>query len=47
MLRQHEVEILLKAGHPKVEVARLTVSVRSVHRIAREAPVGNTYDGRE
>ncbi len=23
MLKRHEVEILLKAGHPKTEVARL------------------------
>jgi transposase len=48
MLKRHEVEILLKAGHPKAEVARLAgVSVRSVHRIAGEAPVGNADDGRE
>jgi len=25
MLKRHEVEILLKAGHPKTEVARLAV----------------------
>ena len=37
MLKRHEVEILLKAGHPKVEVARLTgVSLCSVKRIAQE-----------
>ena len=29
MLKRHEVEILLKAGHPKTEVARLAgVSLR-------------------
>jgi hypothetical protein len=34
MLKRHEVEILLKAGHPKTEVARLSgVSLRSVKRI--------------
>lgn len=40
MLKRHEIEILLKAGHPKTEVARLAgVSARSVHRIAEESPV--------
>src|SRR5260370_16706650 len=40
MLKRHEVEILLKAGHGKTEVARLTgVSLCSVKRIAQEAPV--------
>jgi DNA invertase Pin-like site-specific DNA recombinase len=38
MLKRHEVEILLKAGHGKAEVARLTgVSLCSVKRIAQEA----------
>ncbi len=40
MLKRHEVEILLKAGHPKTEVARLAgVSLCSVKRIAEETPV--------
>lgn len=40
MRRRDEVEILLKAGQPKNEVARLTrVSFRSVQRIAKEVPV--------
>jgi len=40
MLKRHEVEILLKAGHPKTEIARLSgVSLRSVQRIAEESPV--------
>jgi DNA invertase Pin-like site-specific DNA recombinase len=40
MLKRHEVEILLKAGHSKTEVARLTgVSLCSVERIAQESPV--------
>lgn len=39
MLKRHEVEILLKAGHYKAEVVRLAgVSLRSVNRIADEAP---------
>jgi hypothetical protein len=48
MLRRHEVEILLKAGHPKTEAARLAgVSARSVHRIAEEAPVIHVDDSAE
>jgi DNA invertase Pin-like site-specific DNA recombinase len=40
MLKRHEVEILLKAGHSKAEVARLAgVSLCSVKRIAEEVPV--------
>ena len=40
MLKRHEVETLLKAGHLKAEVARLTgVSLHSVSRMAQEAPV--------
>ena len=49
MLKRHEVEILLKA-HSKAEVARLVgVSLRSVNRIAEEAPVVHVDDavGRE
>ena len=45
MLKRHEVEILLKAGHPKTDVARLTgVSLCSVKRIAQEGPVVNVDD---
>jgi len=48
MLKRHEVEILLKAGHAKTEVARLSgVSLRSVQRIAEESPVGHVDDGAE
>ena len=48
MLKRHEVEILLKAGHAKAEVARLSgVSLRSVKRIAEESPVGHVDDARE
>ena len=48
MLKRHEIEILLKAGHPKTEVARLAgVSARSVHRIAEESPVVDVDDSAE
>jgi transposase len=48
MLKRHEVEILLKAGHPKTEVARLSgVSLRSVKRIAQETPVVHVDDAAE
>jgi hypothetical protein len=48
MLKRHEVEILLKAGHPKTEVTRLSgVSLRSVNRIAEETPVVHVDDAAE
>src|SRR6516162_6217694 len=48
MLKRHEVVILLKAGHPKAEVARLSgVSLRSVNRIAEESPVLQVDDAVE
>ena len=48
MLKRHEVEILLKAGHRKTEVARLSgVSLRSVKRIAQEEPVVHVDDEAE
>ncbi len=48
MLKRHEVEILLKAGHPKTEVARLAgVSLCSVKRIAEETPVVHVDDAAE
>ena len=48
MLKRHEVEILLKAGHSKTEVARLTgVSLCSVKRIAQESPVVHVDDAEE
>jgi hypothetical protein len=48
MLKRHEVEILLKAGHTKTGVVRLAgVSIGSVHRIAKEAPVEHSDDARE
>src|SRR2546427_11044380 len=48
MLKRHEVEILLKAGHSKAEVARLAgVSLCSVKRIAQEVPVVHVDDAAE
>ena len=48
MLKRHEVTILLKAGHPRGEVARLSgVSLRSVNRIAQESPVLQVDDAVE
>src|SRR2546425_1927188 len=48
MLKRHEVEILLKAGHPKTEVARLSgVSLRSVERIGEERSVVHVDDAAE
>src|SRR5260370_694264 len=48
MLKRHEVEILLKAGHSKAEVARLAgVSLCSVKRIAEEVPVVHVEDARK
>src|SRR5258708_34220054 len=48
MLKRHEVEILLKAGHSKAEVARLAgVSLCSVKRIAEEVPVVHVDDAAE
>jgi hypothetical protein len=48
MLKRHEVEILLKAGHAKTEAARLSgVSLRSVKRIAEESPVEHVEDAKE
>ena len=45
MLKRHEVEILLKAGHPQTEVAGLAgVSLCSVKRIAEEAPVARGHE---
>jgi len=48
MLKRHEVEILLKAGHRKTAVARLAgVSLCSVKRIAEETPVVHVDDAAE
>jgi len=48
MLKRHEIEVLLKAGHPKIEVAGLAgVSLSSIKRIATEAPVVHVDDAAE
>ena len=48
MLKRHEVEILLKTGHKKTDVARLAgVSLCSVKRIAQESPVIHVDDAGE
>jgi len=48
MLKRHEVEVLLKAGHKKTEVARMSgVSLRSVKRIAQEEAVVHVEDKAE
>jgi transposase len=48
MLKRHEVQVLLKAGHSQVEVARLTgTSPSSVKRIAEEGPVVHVEDAAE
>jgi hypothetical protein len=48
MLKRHEIEILLKAGHGKADVARLSgASLRSVKRIAQEGRVVHIDDAGE
>lgn len=48
MLKRHEIEVLLKAGHAKIEVAGLAgVSLSSVKRIGGEVPVVHVDDGAE
>jgi transposase len=48
LLKRHEVEILLKAGHERTEVARLTrISPSSVQRIAGEARIEHLNDTAE
>jgi len=48
MLKRHEVEVLLKAGHRKTEVARMSgVSLRSVKRIAQEEAAVHVDDKAE
>lgn len=48
LLKRHEIEVLLKAGHKRTEVARLTgISPSSVQRIAGEAPIEHFNDKAE
>jgi DNA invertase Pin-like site-specific DNA recombinase len=45
LLKRHEVEILLKAGHKRTEIARVTgISLSSVKRIVREATIEHFDD---
>ena len=45
MLKRHEIQVLLKAGHSRAEVAQLTgVSVRSVKRVAKEGAITQVDD---
>lgn len=47
MIKRHEVQVLLKAGHSCQEVVELTgVSIASVYRIRREATVDHVDDER-
>ena len=48
LLKRHQVQTLLAAGHDQIEVARLAgVSVRSVRRVAAESPVEHVDDRQE
>ena len=48
LLKRHQVQTLLAAGHDQIEVARLAgVAVRSVRRIAAESPVEYVDDRQE
>jgi hypothetical protein len=48
MLKRHEVEVLLKAGHRKTEVAHMSgVSLRSARCIAQEEAVVHVDDEAE
>ncbi len=46
MLKRHQVQVLLSAGHTQAETAKLSgVSERNVRRIAKEEPVAHVDDG--
>ena len=48
LLKRHEIQVLLNAGHSQAEVAHLAkVSERSVRRIADEQAVEHVDDHRE
>jgi len=48
LLKRHEVQVLLDAGHRQEEVAKFAnVAVRSVRRIASETKVSDVEDGAE
>jgi len=48
LLKRHQVQVLLEAGHSQAEVSKFSVlSLRSVRRIATEPPVEQVDDKRE
>ena len=48
MLKRHEIQVLRRAGHAQVEVAKLAgVSLGSVRRVAREPDVTDIDIGEE
>ena len=48
LLKRHQVQVLLEAGHSQAEVSEFSaLSLRSVRRIARESPVEHAEDRRE
>ena len=48
LLKRHEVETLLKAGHKRTQIARVTgISYNSVKRIAKEATIEHFDDTAE
>jgi transposase len=48
LLKRHEIQVLVKAGHMQTEVAQIAgVSVRTVRRIAEEAEVERVDDRQE
>ena len=48
MLKRHEIEILLKAGHSQPDVVRLSgVGLHSVRRVAKEPSVVDVDDAAE
>ena len=48
LLKRHQLQVLLEAGHSQREVSELAgVSVRTVKRVAMEDAVEHVDDGRE
>jgi hypothetical protein len=46
LMKRHEIQVLLSAGHSQEQVAQLTgVSVSSVQRVGKEEPVEHRDDG--
>ena len=48
MMKRHEIQVLLRAGHPQAEVARLAgVSERTVRAVQQEAEIASVDDALE